>query len=67
MVQGRIATAFRRRLVTATLVGLLALGTPAFRHQVLRAPPALVRVQDGPSAGAIAWRELLGPTERTLN
>lgn len=67
MARTHIATSFRRRLVTATIVGLLLMGTPAARAETLRPPPALVRVQDGPSAGAIAWRELVGPYRTMLN
>lgn len=67
MVHAGIAAAFRRRLVTATIVGMLALGAPAPRADAPRTPPALVRVQDGPSAGAIAWRDLVGPYRPMLN
>lgn len=67
MVRAGFAAAFRRRLVTATVVGMLVMGTPAPRFDALRTPPALVRVQDGPSAGAIAWRDLMGPYRPTLN
>jgi hypothetical protein len=57
----------QRRLVTAVVVGLLAFGVPSTRAEALRVPPALVRVQSGPSAGAEAWRQFFAPLRAELN
>lgn len=57
----------RRRLVTTVVVGLLAFGAPPPRAVPLRLPPALVRVQDGPSLGALAWRQFFEPLRAELN
>lgn len=57
----------RRRLVTTVVVGLLAFGAPPPRAVPLRLPPALVRVQDGPSLGAQAWRQFFEPLRAELN
>ena len=63
----RLRGALRRRLVAAAVVGLLAFGVPAERAGALRMPPALVRVQVGPSAGAEAWRRFFDPLRAELN
>lgn len=57
----------QRRLVTAVVVGLLAFGEPSPRSVPIRLPPALVRVQNGPSAGAEAWQRFFGPLRAELN
>jgi hypothetical protein len=57
----------QRRLVTAAVVGLLAFGLPSTRPGAFRVPPALVRVQSGPSAGAEAWRQFFAPLRAELN
>jgi len=62
-----VLAALRRRLVTGVVVGMLAFGAPPPRAVLLRPPPALVRVQAGPSAGAEAWREFFGPLRAELN
>lgn len=60
-------TALRRRLVTGAVVGLLAFGAPPPRAIPLRLPPALVRVQVGPSPGALAWSEFFDTLRAELN
>lgn len=62
-----VLQAMQRRLVAAALVGLLAFGAPSVRAAAIRVPPALVRVQVGPSAGAEAWRQFFGPLRPELN
>jgi hypothetical protein len=57
----------QRRLVTAVVVGLLAFGEPSPRAIPVRLPPALVRVQTGPSAGAEAWQTFFAPLRAELN
>lgn len=57
----------RRRLTTAVVVGLLAFGEPSPRFAPVAFPPALVRVQDGPSLGAQAWRAFFDPLRAELN
>jgi hypothetical protein len=64
---GAARTALQRRLVTAAVVGLLTFGAPPPRGVPLRLPPALVRVQEGPSAGATAWRAFFEPLRAELN
>lgn len=64
---GDVLTALRRRLVTTVVVGLLTFGAPPPRTIPMRLPPALVRVQNGPSAGALAWRQFFGPLRAELN
>ena len=60
-------TALRRRLVAGVVVGLLAFGEPPPRGTPLRVPPALVRVQIGPSPGALAWRAFFDPLRAEPN
>ena len=60
-------TALRGRLLAGIVVGLLAFGAPPPRAVPLRLPPALVRVQDAPSPGALAWREFFDPLRPELN
>jgi hypothetical protein len=62
-----VLPAMQRRLVTAVVVGLLAFGVPSSRSMTVRIPPALVRVQVGPSAGAEAWRQFFEPLRAELN
>jgi hypothetical protein len=62
-----VLQALQRRLVTAAVVGLLAFGVPSARTDAFRVPPALVRVQSGPSAGAEAWRQFFAPLRAELN
>lgn len=62
-----VRTALRRRLLAGVVVGLLAFGAPSPRAVPLRLPPALVRVQDPPSPGALAWREFFDPLRAELN
>lgn len=62
-----VLQALQRRLVAAVVVGLLAFGVPSAPATALRIPPALVRVQVGPSAGAEAWRRFFGPLRADLN
>jgi hypothetical protein len=62
-----VVQAMQRRLVVAALVGLLAFGAPSVRAATIRVPPALVRVQAGPSAGAEAWRQFFEPLRAELN
>jgi hypothetical protein len=62
-----VRTALRRRLLASVVVGLLAFGAPPPRAVPLRLPPALVRVQDPPSPGALAWREFFDPLRAELN
>ena len=62
-----VLAALRRRLVTSVVVGLLAFGAPPPCAVPLRLPPALVRLQVGPSPGAQAWREFFGPLRAELN
>ncbi len=57
----------QRRLVAAVVVGLLAFGAPSPRTTAVRIPPAMVRVQVGPSAGAQAWRQFFEPLRAELN
>jgi hypothetical protein len=57
----------QRRLVAVAVVGLLAFGVPSTRVAAMRVPPALVRVQVGPSAGAEAWRRFFEPLRADLN
>jgi hypothetical protein len=57
----------QRRLVAAVVVGLLAFGVPSTRADAFRVPPALVRVQSGPSAGAEAWRQFFAPLRAEPN
>ena len=59
--------ALRGRLLAGIVVGLLAFGAPPPRAVPLRLPPALVRVQDPPSPGALAWREFFDPLRAELN
>ena len=63
----RLRRALRQRLVAAAVVGLLAFGVPSERAGAMRRPPALVRVQLGPSAGAEAWRRFFEPLRADLN
>jgi hypothetical protein len=62
-----VLRAMQRRLAVAALVGLLAFGAPSVRTAAIRVPPALVRVQVGPSAGAEAWRQFFEPLRAELN
>jgi hypothetical protein len=62
-----VLQALQRRLVAAALVGLLAFGAPSVRAAAVRVPPALVRVQVGPGAGAEAWRQFFEPLRAELN
>jgi hypothetical protein len=62
-----VLASLQRRLVTTVVVGLLTFGAPPPRAVPLRLPPALVRLQVGPSPGAQAWREFFGPLRAELN
>jgi hypothetical protein len=62
-----VLQAMRRRFVAAAVVGLLAFGVPSTRSAATRTPPALVRVQTGPGAGAEAWRSFFEPLRAELN
>lgn len=62
-----VLATLRRRLLAGVVVGLLAFGAPPPRAVPLRLPPALVRVQVGPSAGVLAWREFFDPLRAELN
>lgn len=66
MLDDVLAT-LRRRLVTTVVVGMLTFGAPPPRAIPLRLPPALVRVQVGPSAGAQAWCQFFDPLRADLN
>ena len=60
-------TVLRSRLLAGVVVGLLAFGAPAPRTVALRLPPALVRVQEPPTPGAVAWRAFFDPLRAELN
>lgn len=62
-----VRTTLRGRLLAGVVVGLLAFGAPAPRAVPLQLPPALVRVQEPPTAGAVAWREFFEPLRADLN
>lgn len=62
-----VVESVQRRIATAILIGLLAFGAPPPRSILLRPPPALVRVQQNPSPGAVAWEEFFHPLRRELN
>jgi hypothetical protein len=62
-----VRTALRGRLLAGVVVGLLAFGAPSPRAVPLRLPPALVRVQEPPTPGAVAWREFFDPLRPELN
>ena len=60
-------TVLRSRLLAGVVVGLLAFGAPVPRTVALRLPPALVRVQEPPTPGAVAWRAFFDPLRAELN